>query len=169
MTLTSNRFNKRQIGLSVLFLLTALAAIWPADDQDKAQLDQPDRSVFTRQQSHLDKFAAHFRPLTGSESSVNAQSVIGNLFPQQTWVPPPPPAAQQIPVAPPLPFSFAGRYTDGGNVTIFLTEGNQMHRVKQGETINATYRIEKIEQSFVTLTYLPLGTSQILPTGVLLP
>lgn len=164
-----NRFNKRQIGLAVLLLLTALAAVWPVEDQDKAQLEQPDHSVSARHQPHQDKLVAHFRPLLTGNSSTNIQSATGNLFPQQTWMPPPPPVVQQIPVAPPLPFSFAGRYTDGGNTIIFLTEGNKMHRVRQGEAINATYRLEKIEQSSVTFTYLPLGTSQILPTGVLLP
>ena len=48
-------------------------------------------------------------------------------------------------------------------------DGTKMLRVQQGETINEKYRIDKIEQASLSITYLPLGTTQILPTGVLLP
>jgi hypothetical protein len=35
----------------------------------------------------------------------------------------------------------------------------------QGEVLEKIYRIERIEASKVTFTYLPLGTSQSLSTG----
>ena len=37
---------------------------------------------------------------------------------------------------------------------IFLMEGNQIHRVRKGETVKEVYRVEKIESAFITLTYL---------------
>lgn len=106
------------------------------------------------------------------EAGAVKSAIIGDLFPQQSWLPPPPlppPTVQQTPTAPPLPFTFGGRYTEGNNITVFLMERNQMHKVKQGDTINGSYRVEKIEQAFISFTYLPMNTSHILPTGVLLP
>jgi hypothetical protein len=35
----------------------------------------------------------------------------------------------------------------------------------QGDVLENTYRIDRIETSKVTFTYLPLGTSQSLSTG----
>jgi hypothetical protein len=109
-----------------------------------------------------------FAPLTDTRHP-NKPSTIGNLFPQQAWEPLPTTTIEQAPVTPPLPFTFAGRYTEGNKITIFLMEGSLMHRVQQGEIVNKNYRVEKIDQASISLTYLPLGTTQILPTGVLLP
>ena len=68
-------------------------------------------------------------------------------------------------MAPALPFSYGGRYTEGNKVFVFLSEGAKMHTVRQGDTVNATYRIEKIDAAAITLTYLPLGQQQTLQTG----
>ena len=68
-------------------------------------------------------------------------------------------------MAPALPFTYGGRYTEGSNVFVFLNEGAKMHTVRQGDTVNATYRIDNIAPAAITLTYLPLGLQQILQTG----
>lgn len=162
------RFNNRKIWFGMLLLLTVLAAVWPVEDKDILSPEMPDRAARGRHSSHADALTVNFSPLI--RDTVSEGSAIANdLFPQQTWAPPSPPVVPQTPSAPPLPFTFGGRYIDGTHTTIFLVEGNQMHRVQQGETINGTYRVEKIEQSSITLIYLPLGTPQILSTGVPMP
>lgn len=164
----SSRFNKRQIFLGVLCLLTVLAAVWPLDE-DK-QPEKYNSHVSARHKTHPKNMTVRFKPMNSMDVSDDVTPIpVDNLFPQQTWTPPPLPVEQSAPVAPPLPFTYAGRYIDAEQTTVFLTEGNQLHRVKQGESINSLYRIEKIDASSVTLTYLPLGTSQILPAGVSLP
>lgn len=161
-------FNNRKLWLGSLLLLTVLAAVWPVPEREPAAPKTRAGIAASRHQDQAAMVSVAFAPLAGA-TATNEPAAIGGLFPQQTWAPPSPPAAQQAPAAPPLPFTYGGRYTDGDNVTIFLIEGNQMHKVRQGDTVKETYRIEKIEQASISLTYLPLGTTQILPTGGLLP
>ena len=94
------------------------------------------------------------------------------LFASSSWVvapPPPPPAPPPPPppppTAPPLPYVFMGRFEQGGNQLVILTRGNRVVTAAQGDVLENSYRIDRIEASKVTMTYLPLGTTQFLPTG----
>ena len=72
-------------------------------------------------------------------------------------LPPPPPQA------PPLPFTYLGKMIDGEQTTVFLTRQDRNYVVRLGDTLDGSYRVEKIEEDRVALTYLPLGTEQTLP------
>ena len=69
---------------------------------------------------------------------------------------PPPPSP------PPLPFSYLGQLIDEGNVTVFLrqqgSDGNYV--VRQGDTLDGTYRVDALDERRAVLTYLPLGHRQ---------
>jgi hypothetical protein len=71
------------------------------------------------------------------------------------------PAAPR-PSAPPLPFQFVARIVDGGNTTVYVTLGEDSYSVKPGLLIDRNYRVEKVTESAVTFTYLPMGTRQVL-------
>lgn len=161
-------FNNRKLWLGSLLLLTVLAAMWPVQDREPISSKARDGTAASRHHDRAVMVSMAFAPLAGA-TAANQPAAIGDLFPQQTWALPPPPVAQQSSAAPPLPFTYGGRYTEGNNITIFLIEGNQMHRVQQGDTIKETYRVEKIEPASISLIYLPLGTTHILPTGGLKP
>ncbi|MBI4986641.1 MAG: hypothetical protein HZC24_15190 [Rhodocyclales bacterium] len=92
-----------------------------------------------------------------------------DLFPAQTWTPAPALAPETQPVAPPLPFSFGGRYVEAGRTLVFLMEGERVHAVRVGDTIKGAYRVDAIEPTVVQLTYLPLNLRQSLPTGSVPP
>lgn len=163
--------NNRKLWLGSLLLLTVLAALWPVPDREPASSKARDGIAASRHHDQAATVGVAFAPLAGA-TATDQSALIGDLFPQQTWVPPPPPpppAVQQAPAAPPLPFTYGGRYTEGSDTMIFLVEGNQVHRVRQGDTVKEIYRVERIEQASISLTYLPLGTTHILPTGGLLP
>lgn len=74
---------------------------------------------------------------------------------QVKWTPPPP-------SAPPLPFEYLGRVISQGSVRIFLGLGDQVYVAGSGERINAEYRINRIREGTIELTYLPLSVRQIL-------
>jgi hypothetical protein len=161
--------NTRKLLLGSLLLLTVLAAVWPTPDHETAAPGYETGKSTYRPRAVAAVLDAAFAPLVRA-AAPEPTAPAGNLFPQQTWTPPPPPTAvKPVAVAPPLPFTFAGRYTDGDKITVYLMEGGQMHRVRQGETVNGNYRLDKIEQASISFTYLPLGTTQSLPTGVLQP
>ena len=95
----------------------------------------------------------------------------GNAFQAMSWyVPPPPPKPlppppPPPPTAPPMPFSFMGRYEDGGRRIILLVRGDLVYAVSEGDVIDNTYRVERMNAAQVELTYLPLNIKQTISTG----
>ena len=103
-----------------------------------------------------------------------AQPPAAELFGVKSWYvppPPPPPAPPApvvvpvpvIPTAPPLPFIFMGRITEEDRVSVFLAKGDRAYIAAEGDVIEGTYKLEKIQPRQVTLRYLPLDTAQTLP------
>lgn len=91
-----------------------------------------------------------------------------DAFSARSWyVPPPPPKAlpPPPPAPPPMPFTYMGRMVEEGKTTVFLTRQDRSYAIKVGDTIDATYRVDAIEVSGVTFTYLPLNMQQTLATG----
>lgn len=97
-------------------------------------------------------------------------------FAGKSWyVPPPPPPPVTVtvavqeppkPTAPPLPFGYMGRMQEeGGAAVVYLTQGARAYTVKQGDTLDGTYRVDEISRTRVALTYLPLDIKQTLDIG----
>jgi hypothetical protein len=55
-----------------------------------------------------------------------------------------------------------GRLKSGNDVAVFLTQGERNLVVREGETIDSSYRVERIAEGAITLTYLPLNEPQTL-------
>lgn len=72
---------------------------------------------------------------------------------------PPPPAA------PPLPFTYLGKLVEEGVLTVFLTRQDRNYVIKAGDVIDGTYRVDTINPSTLTLTYLPLDIKQSMSLG----
>jgi hypothetical protein len=77
--------------------------------------------------------------------------------------PPPPPPPP--PSAPPLPFAYMGKLVDDGRIVIFLTDGDNSYAVREGDTIDQTYRVDAVTEESVSVTYLPLRQKQRLVFG----
>lgn len=96
-----------------------------------------------------------------------------NVFTSKSWYvppPPPPPPPPRVvvvapPTAPPLPFTFLGRYVDAGAPTFFLVKGDRVLTVKVGDVIEGIYRVDGVVGSSLGLTYLPLNIKQQLDMG----
>jgi hypothetical protein len=67
------------------------------------------------------------------------------------------------PTAPPLPFTYVGRMIDGDKTAIFLARGDESLSVVAGQTIAGEYRVDRVTETEVQFTYLPLKTKQSLP------
>jgi len=103
---------------------------------------------------------------------VPVRAEIVNAFASKSWyVPPPPPPPPKIepppkPTAPPLPFVYIGRYDNPGAPTvIMLVRGDRLYTVSEGDSIDGTYHVDRVEKGQVELTYLPLKQKQFLQTG----
>jgi hypothetical protein len=89
-------------------------------------------------------------------------------FRTKSWYvapPPPPPPPPEKPHAPPLPFKYMGMYEDQGKVTVYLVRGEDAFAIQPGEKFADVYRLDKIEQGALVLSYLPMSITQTLPIG----
>jgi hypothetical protein len=73
-----------------------------------------------------------------------------------------PQAARAKPEAPALPFRYLGKLIEDGKLSVFLANGAESLSVAAGDRIG-DYRVDKVSESEVQFTYLPLKTKQSLP------
>lgn len=74
---------------------------------------------------------------------------------QREAMPPPPP-----PQAPPLPFSYVGKFVSEGGTTVFLAREGRDIAVASGAVIEGAYRVDEVTEDAVVFTYLPLNQRQ---------
>lgn len=149
---------KLPLYLRVLLLLTLLGCLW-LFWQDRA--DSP---------IHTPTVVA-VKPLESAPASTAqpAPVAVVDLFPAQTWTPPPPPAAVDTspPIPPPLPFTVSAqwRYENQAKIVVLRGNGNQYTlcnrcsvpgRIVPGKMLDAHYRLDKLTDTAVVLTYMPL-------------
>ena len=89
----------------------------------------------------------------------------GELF----GAPPPPPKpitkkaqlpapVAAAPVAPQVPYRFAGKVRKGSEEEVLISKGDVVLPVKAGDTLDGVYKVESINAERIDLVYLPLGT-----------
>jgi hypothetical protein len=71
------------------------------------------------------------------------------------------PQAAAKSVAPPLPFQYFGRLTENGKTEVFLLHGEELLSIAAGQKVG-DYRIDKVSDSSISFTYLPLKMKQAL-------
>jgi len=64
--------------------------------------------------------------------------------------------------APAMPFRYIGKMIDNGKLAVFLQKGNDSYTAMEGERVG-DYRIDKITESEIRFTYLPMKTKLTLP------
>ncbi len=69
------------------------------------------------------------------------------------------------PAAPPLPFTYVGKLLSGPEAKVFLTLGDRNLVLREGDTVDSIYRVDKIAEGAITLVYLPLAQRQTIVTG----
>ncbi|OYU08350.1 MAG: hypothetical protein CFE47_07165 [Pseudomonas sp. PGPPP1] len=96
-------------------------------------------------------------------------STVIDLFPAQTWTPPPPltPVDNSPPRPPPLPFTVTAQWRFENQSKIVVLRGNGTQytlcnrcsvpgRIVPGKMLDAHYRLDKLTDTAVVLTYMPL-------------
>ena len=105
-------------------------------------------------------------PVSVPEPVVNSMI---DLFPAQTWTPPPPPTPvdNSPPKPPPLPFTVTAQWRYENQSKIVVLRGNNTQytlcnrcsipgRIVPGKMLDAHYRLDKLTDTAVVLTYMPL-------------
>jgi hypothetical protein len=134
----------------------APSSIVMATHSDRSKLKQDPQKA-----GHLE-----LERLSQAKSQAPENQDIGNVFNATTWYvpppPPPPPGPPPKPTAPPMPFTFLGRYEDSPRLVIILSRGDRVYTVSEGDVIDGTYRVDQVTDSSVELMYLPLNIKQTL-------
>jgi hypothetical protein len=108
----------------------------------------------------------------GDEGGRIANKQTQKLFVSTDWVVPPPPPKPAPPPPPPppptapaMPYVFMGRFEQDSTNLIILSRGNRVINAAPGDILEKTYRVDSIDSNKVTMTYLPLGTTQFISIG----
>jgi hypothetical protein len=64
------------------------------------------------------------------------------------------------PQAPPIPFNYLGKWTERNQMVVILGKDAQTYFVRAGVVLEDVWRVDRIELSYLTMTYLPLGQQQ---------
>jgi hypothetical protein len=70
-------------------------------------------------------------------------------------------SAPEKPVAPPLPFQYFGRLTEGAKTEVFVMRGDELISIAAGQKLGE-YRVDQVSEATIAFTYLPLKTRQTL-------
>lgn len=106
--------------------------------------------------------------LIGSDESNSKNNKWRNLFVSSSWTPPAkplPPVPVAAPIAPTFPFQYVGKKLEDSVWEVYLSRADKNFLVREGGTLEGTYRIDSITPQRLTVTYLPLGQSQSLSIG----
>lgn len=91
-----------------------------------------------------------------------------NLFPQQSWgtlagvaaaAPTPPPQA------PPLPFTYVGRWQADGQTTYYLAAGHQVYSAQIGQVLDQDWLLSAAQGQALDFVYGPLQQTRTLRMG----
>lgn len=91
------------------------------------------------------------------------------LFNVQSWQPPPPPppppAPPEVPRAPPFPYAYLGGLSDDSGRTAFFNRADRVLAVRAGATVDGSFRVDHLDETSMTVTYVPLNQTQQLVLG----
>jgi hypothetical protein len=165
-------FSRRR-SLAFLATLTALTAAWlflhpqrtvSTGNLSAAQVDVP-------AQARSANPAPAVAPADAGQPPATAATPAVDIFAVRNWEPPQPvmndaTQAAAPPAAPPLPFRYLGKIVEPGKgVAFLLAQGDQVLSVRVGDSIDATYRVEKYEGGQLYFLYRPMKIRQSLPVG----
>ena len=114
---------------------------------------------------------------TGAKQpAIPERSTLGRIasdpFSAHSWLPPSKPAAAVAtapppPVAPPLPYRFAGQFYRESGTEVYLAKGEEIFPVKEGDTLEGQYKVEAVTSSEVRFLHLASSTTQTMQFSAL--
>jgi len=159
--------NTRHVFLAIALLATVGLALTVADDEESgaAAVSEPTRAATpSRRDLPATQLGAAPAPQIAAlqpRDEAFADQSASSAFAARTWDPPPPPPTRPgPPVAPPLPFTYFGKKFEDGSWEVFVDLGERVVMVQERDLIAQHWRVDKIELTTMTLTYLPLNQKQ---------
>ncbi len=162
---------RRPPRIAVLIALLAGAAAWVAIDLRGPAA--PSSAKAPASGASQDEHSA--APASqAKQPGIPARSVLGRIaadpFSAQSWMPRRKPVVVSeapVPVAPPLPFRFAGQFYRESGIEVYVGRGEEIFPVKEGDTLDGQYKVDSVSATEVSFVHLPSGTRQALQFSAL--
>lgn len=154
----------RQAVMSLALVATVAATAWFALQADPAAdvqdlLAAPQRAAAPARMQAVAPSAVAVPPATVLANTPRFAKADGNLFAVRHWQAAPLAGAPVVEAAPPpepppaLPFKYLGKLVEGGEVVVFLAQGNQIHLARRGDVL-AGYRVDELRADGMRFTHL---------------
>jgi hypothetical protein len=158
---------KKHVLIGLAVLTAGLALFGPEEPAGAPSIAQSDLDSLTL---GTEAPAAPRRELEFPARNSDNREIL-QVFAGHSWYVAPPPVpivamVPQKPVAPPLPFTYMGRFVEkGGKPVYYLLKGDRAYDVKVGDTLDGTYTLDADDNGRLLFTYLPLKERQSLGVG----
>lgn len=157
----------RKIVLGIALIGTVVAAVYPVEEPPAQQPMAKNRTG---------QLAAVKSPEAPDENIPWIEIVRApiaapenNPFSDNAWRPPPPPPpkpeAPPAPMAPPFPYSYAGRMGSEEKPLLLFVSNDKSVSARVGELIDSAWRVEAVDETSISLRYLPLDQTQSISLG----
>ena len=156
--------------VAAVMALALLASILAGREKPSAEVMTAHAAVDRQTTAEVLEKELDIEKLKREPSAAGGTAGTADLFAPHSFAPPPPKTAA-APAAPPgppqLPFTYLGKVIDGGRTSVFVARGDENYSLEAGQTIAGSYRVERIDDTAVTFTYLPMKARQKLaiPAG----
>jgi hypothetical protein len=160
---------RRPPRIAVLIALLAASAAWVAID-----LRGPAGPTAAKAPGASQNRGSAAPALEAKQPGIPSRFSLGKFaadpFSAHSWMPrskPAPVAAAPDPVAPPLPFRFAGQLQRDSGIEVYLARGEEIFTAREGDTLDGQYKIDSVSASEVSFLHIPSGTRQTMQFSAL--
>jgi hypothetical protein len=117
----------------------------------------------------LDRLEAREAALRARGDATAAKLAKAGPFDSVSWAPPAPPPPKPLPppkpTAPPFPYTYMGSMQEAGARTAFFNQGDRALAVKVGDVVDGRFRVDRMTDQQMQLTYLPLNEGMTVALG----
>src|SRR5712691_11405450 len=163
---------RRPPRIAVLIALLAGSAAWVAIDLRSPAGPTASKAPASAASQDAEHSAAPASQ--AKQPGIPARSALGRIaadpFSAQAWLPRRKPAAVSAapdPVAPPLPYRFAGQFYRESGIEVYVARGEEIFPVKEGDTLDGQYKVDSVSATEVSFIYLPTGARQTMEFSAL--
>ena len=163
----------RRYGVWLALFLTLVACYWVTLQENAQEVESIENSDVRLTQKHIGEHAS--RPIdmrlpghiNDSKLSLRPADLAqpGNLFTSFALVEDAAQIENQASSLATNPYTYAGKITENGDWMVFLTDGVKNFAVKSGDDLESGWRVQRIQQTQLTLMYQPLKQEVIVDIG----
>jgi Cohesin domain len=163
---------RRPPRIAVLIALLAVSAAWIAIDLRGPAGPIAAKTPASAASQDTDHSAAPASQ--AKQPGIPERSALGRIasdpFSAHSWMPRRKPAAVSeapVPVAPPLPFRFAGQFHRESGIEVYVARGEEIFPVKEGDILDGQYKVDSVSATEVNFVHVPSGERQTIQFSAL--